>query len=297
MNKDYNLKLKLLNKYKIIFILIIGSVIFFSFFKSFKDYLVLKNYYSKSIYVYNFTDNKVEIGLNESKRLPLASLTKIVTVMVSLENINDLSEIAPVDSDSYLEMVNKNSSMAGFRGNEQTTYRDLLYGAILSSGGEAADSLAINISGSIDDFVFLMNKFKDNLKLKNTNFKNAEGMDDENHFSSAEDIAKILKYSLNDGDFRAIFTKKEFLSTQTLDHPQGLLITSTVFNKLKDYSRTGFEIEGGKSGTTFNAGHCLATLCKKNEKEYIVVVMGSPIGDDFSGDGEILDTIKIMSEI
>lgn len=254
------------------------------------------SYFSKNIYVYNITDDKMELGIREDEKVPPASLTKMMTVLVALENINDLSTIAPVDVDSYKEMVSRNSSMAGFFGKETTTYRDLLYGTMLASGGEAANSLAINIAGSKEEFVNLMNIKKEELELKNTNFRNPDGLDEENHYSSAKDLGKILNYALKDGDFRAIFTKNSYQSTSTLDHPKGLLINSTVLSKLPHYTQEGFEIIGGKSGTTINAGHCWATLVKKNEKEYICIVLGS----DYYGevqDGHIIDTLEIMKNI
>src|SRR5699024_9109695 len=91
-----------------------------------------------------------------SKAYP-ASLTKIMTVIVALENIDNLSEITPIDVESYKNMVRQNASMAGFYGKEEVTYRDLLYGTILSSGGESANSLAIHVAGNVADFVQMMN--------------------------------------------------------------------------------------------------------------------------------------------
>ena len=76
-----------------------------------------------------------------------------MTVLVALEHIDDLSEIAPVDVETYRSMVDENASMAGFFGRELVTYKDLLYGTMLASGGEAANSLAVNISGNVGEFV------------------------------------------------------------------------------------------------------------------------------------------------
>ncbi len=151
-------------------------------------------------------------------------------------------------------MVRENASMAGFYGREPTTYRDLLYGTILSSGGEAANSLAINVGGNTKDFVKLMNKKVKELDLKDTHFTNPEGLHDKNQYTTAADMAKILDYALDNGDFRAIFTKETFLTTSTLDHPGGILLKSTVLSRLHNISQKGFQIIGGKSGTTSQAG-------------------------------------------
>lgn len=256
------------------------------------------DYHSKAIYVYNITDDKKITGYNENEKLPMASLTKIMTCLVGLENISNLSDLAPVDTESYQRLVSENASMAGFFGGERTSYRDLLYGAMLPSGGEASDSIAINISGSVIDFVGLMNDKTKELGLDNTHFQNADGMDAVGHYSSAKDIAMLLKYALKDGDFRAIFTKRDYLSTQTPDHPEGLYMQSTVFKRLADYPHEGYEIIGGKSGTTDKAGLCWATLSVKNGKEYIIVTLGAPYEDiDNPDDGQIKDTLDILERL
>lgn len=255
-------------------------------------------YESKAVYVYNLTDDKKITGVNEDEKLPMASLTKIMTVYEGLLRISDLNALAPIDTESYQEMVSQNASMAGFFGNEQTTYRDLLYGAMLPSGGEASDSLAINISGSTLEFTGLMNERAEELGLTNTHFQNVDGMDAPAHYSSAKDIAMLLKAALENENFRAIFTSKDYLSSFTPDHPQGLYMESTVFKKLRDYEYEGFEIIGGKSGTTDKAGLCWATLSVKNGKEYIIIVMGAPYDDiDNPDDGQVKDTLDILERL
>ena len=255
-------------------------------------------YNSKAIYVYNLTDDKKVLAKNENEKLPMASLTKMMTVLVGLEKVSDLNSIAPVDTETYQKLVTENASMAGFFGAEQTTYRDLFYGAMLPSGGEAANSIGINISGSTISFVELMNDKAKELELENTHFQNPDGLDDLGHYSSAKDMAMLLKYALANENFRAIFTKKEYTSSSTADHPYGVTMQSTVFKKLYDYEEDGFEIIGGKSGTTEKAGQCWATLASKNGKEYTVVVMGSPYEDiDNPEDGQIKDTLDILEKL
>ena len=255
-------------------------------------------YNSKAVYVYNLTDDRKVLAENENEKLPMASLTKMMTVLLGLEKVSDLNTIAPVDTETYQKLVAENASMAGFYGAEQTTYRDLFYGAMLPSGGEAANSIAINISGSIISFVELMNEKAKELELENTHFQNPDGMDALGHYSTAKDMAMLLKYALQDENYRAIFTRKDYTSTPTADHPNGVYMESTVFKRLYQYKEEGFEIIGGKSGTTDKAGLCWATLSVKNGKEYIVVVMGAPYEDiDNPEDGQIQDTLDILSRL
>lgn len=261
------------------------------------DNIRLSNYNSKSIYVYNITDDKEVLGINENKRLYPASLTKLMTVTVALDDIDNLSDIVSIDVDSYRELINENSSMAGFYGGETVSYRDLLYGTILESGGECAETLAVNLGGDRKSFVDRMNDKARQIGLKNTNFKNPTGLDEKNQYSTAKDICMLIKNSLKDGNFRAIFTKGEYISSKTENHPNGVYMQSTVLKKLKDKNLENFTIIGGKSGTTDNAGRCWATLAVKDNKEYIVVVMGAPMENKDGEEGQIIDTIKILSEI
>ena len=256
------------------------------------------NYSSKYIYVMNRENKNIEYEKNSNSRTYPASLTKIMTTIVALEHIQNLSDIAPVDVDTYQIMVVKNSSMAGFYGKEAVTYRDLLYGTMLPSGGEAANSLAIHVAGSVENFVKLMNEKALKLGMENTHFTNVEGLDDDNQYTSAEDMAKLLDYALENGDFRAIFTKKEFVTTKTPDHPDGINLKSTVLTMLEGVHQEGFEIIGGKSGTTYKAGQCWATLGIKNNQEYICIVMGAPLNDISNPDmKQREDTIKLYERI
>jgi D-alanyl-D-alanine carboxypeptidase (penicillin-binding protein 5/6) len=258
----------------------------------------LDEYASEYIYVENRTSKNEVMKKNHKVKTCPASLTKIMTTIVALEHIEDLSAIAPVDVDTYIEMVNNNSSMAGFYGKEQTTYRDLLYGTILSSGGEAANSLAINIAGSVENFVKLMNNKASELGLHDTHFVNPEGLHDKNQYTTAYDMARLLDYALDNGHFLAIFTKETFTTTSTPDHPGGIVLRSTVLSKLHEVPQNGFKIIGGKSGTTYQAGQCWATLAIKDDVEYIAIVMGAELEDIKNPDNKhIKDTIKIYNNL
>lgn len=258
----------------------------------------MDDYHSKYIYVLNREDDSVVFEKNAKKKAYPASLTKIMTTIVALENTGNLSEIAPIDVESYQKMVAENASMAGFYGNESTTYRDLLYGTMLSSGGEAANSLAINVAGSVDDFVVLMNEKADDLGLEDTYFTNVEGFHDRKQRTTAYDMALLVDHALQNNDFRAIFTTKDFRTSQTIDHPEGVWLESTVLSKVPVEETVDFDILGGKSGTTEKAGQCWAVLGTKNGQEYISIVMGAELGDISNPSyTQIDDTLKIFSEI
>ena len=259
---------------------------------------IIGDYESKYICVMDRENKAIIYEKNLKNKAYPASLTKIMTTIVALEHIEDLSAIAPVDIDSYRDMVEQNSSMAGFFGKEQVTYRDLLYGTMLPSGGEAANSLAINVAGNIENFVEMMNEKAAELKLENTHFTSPEGFHDKDQYTTAYDMAILLDYALENGHFKAIFTTDSYETTKTLDHPNGITLKSTVLSKLDETNQDGFTIIGGKSGTTYEAGQCWATLGIKDDYEYIVIAMGVPLNDISNPDlKQRDDTIKLYSRI
>jgi D-alanyl-D-alanine carboxypeptidase (penicillin-binding protein 5/6) len=137
-----------------------------------------------------------------------ASLTKIMTAIVTLEHVDDISAIAPVDRRTFGELLASNSSRAGFREDEEVTYQDLLYGTILTSGGEVANSLAVHVAGNVEDFVLMMNDKATELGLNGTHFTSPEGLHDDNQYTTASDMGKLLDYALANDDFKKMFTQE-----------------------------------------------------------------------------------------
>ena len=111
-------------------------------------------------------------------------------------------------------------------------------------------------------------------------------------------FSKIIDFALNNEFFREIITTKTYLSTPTLDHPQGLLLQSTVLTLLEDVNQEGFRILGGKSGTTSQAGECWAILAEKNGREYICVAMGGAIQNwPNTGTGPRDDCLRLLKKL
>lgn len=263
----------------------------FSFFRT-------DEYASPYIYVMDRETGRVVYEQNAEAKVYPASLTKIMTTIVALEQMDDLSAVAPVDVETYHEMFANNASMAGFFAREEVTYRDLLYGTMLTSGGEAANSLAVHVGGNVENFVQMMNDKAAELGLNGTHFTNPEGLHNEKQYTTASDIAKLLDYALNNSDFKTIFTTKMFQTTPTAEHPDGLLLQSTVLTFLHKKEQDRFDILGGKSGTTYEAGQCWATLGLVEDTEYITIVMGAPLKDISHPDrAQIADTLKLYRKI
>lgn len=255
-------------------------------------------YNSESVFVYNLSDQVEVINIQGDKKRAPASLVKIATVYASLQHLEDLSVSAPVDQASYELAVRNDLAMAGFVPGERTTYRDLLYGTILASGGEAANALATNVAGSSELLVPDMNRLAKELGLRNTRFTNVEGRDEFGQWMSARDIAYLTEATLQNGHFRVLFTTSTFTTSNTSVHPSGIRLEHSVLSKVNLAPGSDFRILGGKSGTTKKAGLCWVVLAEKAGKQYVIVTMGCPYDDiNNPGDGHIQDTLRILRDL
>lgn len=243
------------------------------------------NLSSKNVILYNLTDNYKLIDIKSNDRVQIASLTKIMTTIVAIENIRNLDESIVISNDVFDGIYEY--SKAGFKVGDKVTYRDLLYGVMLPSGADAVRALILNVSGSDDKFIKLMNDKVKELKLVNTNFDNAIGMDSVNNYSTASDMAVILNYALSNGEFKKIFTTKKYTVLSN-----NLVFNSTlnIYGKNLDTS----SILGSKSGFTDGAGVCLASYASVNDVLYLLVVLGAPYNNRSNA---IRDSIDIYNYI
>lgn len=244
---------------------------------------------SKIVEVYDINDDKVLYEVDSNKQTSIASLTKIATTITAIENIKNLDEQVTITS-NILSTVSSDASKAGLKVGDKVTYRDLLYASMLPSGADATNSIAILSSGSIDNFVAKMNELAKKLKLENTHFVNVTGLDKDGHYSSADDVRKLLNYALKNELFREIYTTKEY----TLSN--GLKVKSTVndkYGKNNDVSK----IIGSKTGFTGNAGYCLSSLSNINGHEMLIIVLNaSHIGNNYYNIVDTVDLINFMNE-
>lgn len=230
---------------------------------------------------------------SDAKTYP-ASLTKIMTTLVALENIGDLQEEITLPPEIFKNLSQNDASVAGFAPNEKVRAVDLLYGTMLPSGADAAESLALHISGSESGFVDLMNRKAEALGMKDTHFVNVSGLHDPGHYTTVRDLAKLLAYALKNETFREIFTTRQYTTHSTNIHPAGLTFGSTLFQEMSSAGLDGGEIIGGKTGYTEEAGLCLASLAEKNGEQYILVTTGAA-GDHNSEQHNISDALYIYN--
>lgn len=228
-------------------------------------------------------NNKIYTGKSYTKKAYPASLTKIMTVIVALENCDNLNDVYKFTKEDIKALADENASVAGFVAGEKVTVRDLLYGAMLPSGADATLGIANYIAGSEKAFVELMNAKVEELGLTGTHFVNASGLHDPEHYSTALDMALIVKYALDNDDIREEFlnivSAKEYITQSSNKNPDGITLTSIFFERYEgfyiDRDADGYadvEITGGKTGFTDESGFSLASIYKLEDGSYFVCV-------------------------
>jgi D-alanyl-D-alanine carboxypeptidase len=216
---------------------------------------------SEYVYFYNYDKNEIIYEQNKAVEISIASLTKIMTAFVAIENIKDLDAEIVLTVNDFKGLKEANASTAGFKIGEKVTYRDLLYGLMLPSGADAALALSNNVAGSEEKFVILMNKKANELNLEHTNFVNTTGLDVKNQFSTVEDVAKILLMALENPEFHEIFTTGRYVTSNK---------RITFRNKVINDS-----ILGSKAGYTYDAGLCLASISENKGNRYLLITAGA----------------------
>ncbi|MBB6214337.1 D-alanyl-D-alanine carboxypeptidase (penicillin-binding protein 5/6) [Anaerosolibacter carboniphilus] len=240
-------------------------------------------------------DQKVVFETRSEERIYPASLTKIMTAIVAIENIADLQESIILQEKIFPDLYKANASMAGFLPGEEVSAVDLLYGTLLPSGADASMGLALRVSGSENEFVKLMNKKAKKLRLDDTHFTNVSGLHDDNHYTTVKDMAVLLAYALKNETFRQIFTSACYSTASTNLHSSGITFTSTLSKKIDTYEFDGGKVLGGKTGYTDKAGLCLASLTEKNGTEYILVTAGAE-GNPYTEQFHIMDAFTVYTK-
>ncbi len=221
--------------------------------------------------------NTVTAQKNPDATIFPASMTKIMTLIVAYENCKDLDDTFTITNEITDPLYRANATVAGFSAGEEVTIRDLLYGAILPSGADATEALAIYTAGSAENFVEIMNRKVLQMGLSNTHFVNTSGLHEDDHYTTPHEIALILEYALQIEECREILCTYQYTTEPTSQHPQGLLLTSTMFSRMAGDESGVAEVLGGKTGYTNEGLHCLASYAKvEGEGEYILVTAHAP---------------------
>ena len=290
MIKMKNKYLNLIVVFMILFVLIFPSLVFAD-----EEELTID---SPAVVLMDGSSGKILFEKNSNEKMYPASLTKILTAIVVLENCDNLNETATVSNNAVMSL-SYGYVTANLQIGEELTVDQLLHVLLIGSANDAAIVLAEHISGSVEDFAVLMNEKAKEIGCTNSNFLNPNGEHDVGHYSTANDLALIARYAMQNETFREIVKQTSYKLPATNEYPNDdrlftttneLLIVNN--NDRQDNYYYKYAI-GIKTGFTTPAGNCLAAAANKDGLECITVILGATSNSQgFSN--RYLETIKMF---
>lgn len=242
-----------------------------NFIESSSDIITEPTINSRAAIVYDRNSGTILFGKNENEKRKMASTTKIMTAIVVLENCN-LNEIVTISA----KAAGIGGSRLGLHTNDTISIEHLLYGLLLCSGNDAAIALAEHVGGDIPNFANLMNKKCLDLGLTSSHFVTPHGLDDNNHYTTAYELAIITNYALNNEVFCKFVSTKNYTITIS-NHTKTLSNTNELLGNLNG-------VYGVKTGFTNGANRCLVTSVKRGDLDLICIVLGADTKKDRTKD-------------
>lgn len=242
-----------------------------------KDLLTMnEEVVSEQVIVVDPETNEIIAGRNMKTRMNPASMTKILTLLVAAEHVQNFDDTFTFSREITDYGFVNDCSSAGFLEDETVPIRDLFYGTILPSGADAAVGLAVYVAGSQEAFVDLMNEKLAELGLSETShFTNCVGVYDENHYSTVYDMAVILNAAKDNAFCAQVLGSKVYTTAVTEQHPEGIVLSNWFMRRIEDKD-TASEVMGAKTGYVVQSGSCAASYARREDgKELICVTGGS----------------------
>lgn len=231
---------------------------------------------SRIALIYDRASGRILYEKNGNKQTQMASTTKIMTAIVVLENAN-LKDVVTIDS----KAAGIGGSRLGLSKNDKITVNNLLYGLLLRSGNDAAIALANYVGGSVSGFADMMNKKAEEMGLKNSHFIVPHGLDNDGHYTTAYELAKMADYALKFDKFKEIVSTKS-TTININGYPKSINNTNQLLGSVSG-------VYGVKTGFTNGAGRCLVSSCKRDNLDIITVVIGADTTKERTS-----DTIKLI---
>ena len=254
-------------KQKIFLIYIILTIIFNSYIFATINF---DDIYSPNVGVYNLENMEMIYGKNENEIISFASITKVMTAIVAIENIENVNDTVIVDYSKIDGKVDIELVTAGIYDGQSLTYYDLLATMLVPSGADSAEYLANIIFDSEEIFIQKMNDKAEEIGMNNTSFSNVTGLDDEENYSTINDLAKMMKYALDNEYLKEIMSLRSYTTTDN-----SITVSSSISNATTRYGINIEYIIGGKTGTTGDAGLCLASFSEDDGVELLAIVTGT----------------------
>ena len=234
---------------------------------------------SRRYIIFDRLSKRALYGKDIDKETAMASTTKIMTAIIVLENCNNLKEEFTIPE----KVSHVQGSTLGLKKDDKITINDLLYGLLLRSGNDCAVALSIAIAENTENFISLMNKKAKDLGLTKTHFVTPHGLDDPNHYTTPYELALITDYALKNEKFAKIVKTVNY-TIQINNVPKEIKNTNEVLcNNVEG-------VYGVKTGFTNNAGRCLVTSVKRNNLDFIIIVLAAD-----SRKYRAEDTVKLIN--
>lgn len=247
---------------------------------------------AKGAFLMELETQAVLFEQNADEKLYPASITKLMTALVVLEKANP-EDIVTVKKEGLDGLPEMGSSVFLVPG-EQMPLMDLLKYLLVSSGNDAANALAIHIGGTLSDFVAMMNSKAQSLGCTNTQFANAHGLHDEDHYTTARDLSLIAQAAIENKTIAEIVAMPQVKVAATNKHKaQTFTTTNHLISKIKDGNYYYPDAIGIKTGFTTPAGYCLTAAAVKGELTYLSVVLGAVKRED-GKIGSFTESIKLL---
>lgn len=235
-------------------------------------YISSEGVYSTYGLLINLETGKVVASKDGNVRINPASMTKILTLLVAVEHLDDLNGTFTMTREIGDYVFKNDCSAVGFEVGEVLTVKDLLYGTILPSGADAAMCLAEYVAGSQEAFVDMMNEKLKELGLSSTaHFTNCVGIYDKEHYCTLMDMAMILKAAEENALCHEVLNARTYLTTPTTEHPDGLQISNWFLRRIEDKDTHG-AVVGAKTGFVNESGCCGASYQISNDGQHYICV-------------------------
>lgn len=248
--------------------------------------------YSEGAILIDAQTNTVIAEKNPDARIYPASMTKVMTALVACEKIENWDDTFTMTQEIIDPLYLADASLAGFVNGEKIPMLDLVYGAILPSGAEATEALAIYVAGSEEKYAELMNEKAAELGLTDTHFVDASGLHDENHYTTLRDMAVILQAAMDNEICRKVLSTTYYTCQPTQQHPDGLQIFNKFLSRVENLDRAGAEIDGAKTGYTAQAMNCCASFGQSPKGRSLICVTSKA----WTGELCIDDQIALYSQ-
>lgn len=233
---------------------------------------ITSDVYSGHTILINESDNTIVAARDANTKIYPASMTKVLTVLVAAEHVTDLDDEFTITIDITDYAYVNDCSAVGFLDEETVTVRDLFYGTILPSGGDAALGLATYVAGSQEAFVEMMNDKLEELGLSDTaHFTNCVGLYDDDHYCTTYDMAIMMKAAMENDLCREVLSAHTYTTSSTAQHPEGITISNWFLRRIEDKDSGGLVL-CGKTGFVNQSGSCAVSYFISDSGEPYICV-------------------------